>query len=364
MQKFFARLDEIAAVNYESRLGLWLERISFIFLVLMFLSAPHSIAATQTAWLLGMFLWVVRLFVKPRPALVRTPLDGALWAFFAWSLVTSIFSYDPFTSLDRLRNVALFLIFYYVMNLARTKRAVYFLSAALVFSCMVNVVWMPIERIIGRGVEIRGVLAESPLTKATLKDGDAILEADGKKIRSPEELIVRIEQNEITKVKFYRPDSYFIVDVQRANLLGGTDALSKLGISDWKTGRRWRSAGFYGHYTTYADVLQLIGSLAFGLFIAVFLGRKKEFTQENAAGVFPSFVFSFPFLFFSVAAMALALLLTVTRAPQLAFLVSAFSIVLLVGKRKLILLAMAIALPAIVGGLIFLQQSRQAETSE
>lgn len=57
--------------------------------------------------------------------------------------------------------------------------------------------------------------------------------------------------------------------------------------------------------------------------------------------------------------MSFALLLTVTRASQLAFLISAFSIVLLNGSRKLLLGLAAIALPVALAGLFFLQQSRE-----
>jgi O-antigen ligase len=56
--------------------------------------------------------------------------------------------------------------------------------------------------------------------------------------------------------------------------------------------------------------------------------------------------------------MLFALLLTATRASQAAFLVSAFVVVLLNGNRKIILGLAAIVLPVAVGGLIFLQQSR------
>lgn len=57
--------------------------------------------------------------------------------------------------------------------------------------------------------------------------------------------------------------------------------------------------------------------------------------------------------------MALALLLTVTRASQLGFLISGAAIVVAVGSRKLLLVSAAIVLPVAIGGLIFLQQSRQ-----
>ena len=57
--------------------------------------------------------------------------------------------------------------------------------------------------------------------------------------------------------------------------------------------------------------------------------------------------------------MSLALLLTVTRASQLGFLISAAAILFAVGNRKLLLVSAAIILPIAIGGLVFLQQSRQ-----
>ena len=374
MQKFLRWLDEIAVTNQESNSAKWLERIAFVFLVLMILSAPHSIAATQTAWLIGMFAWFVRLFIKPRPKLVRTSLDAALWAFFGWSVITSFFSYAPDISLDKLRGVALFLIFYFVINNLRSKRAAVFLAFALIFSCMFNVIWTPIERITGRGVEIHGVTAESPLTKTiyvensnqniVLKDGDALLEVNKKKIRAPEDLLAALEQNETVSLRFYRPDYYLNVQIKRADLLTGATAMEKLGFTDWKKSRNWRSMGFYGHWTTYAEVLQLIASLTFGLFIGFFLtqSRKVAKSQSKIRKRFGNF--SLPFslsplvLFFCLAAMSLALLLNVTRASQLAFLVSAVSIVALTGSRKMLLILAAVILPVALGGLLFLQQSR------
>jgi len=343
MQKFLNWLDQIAEIETEHLLPKWLERIAFIFLILMILSAPHSIAATQTAWLSGMFFWMIRLFIKPRRKLLKTPLDIALWAFLGWSAISSVFSYDPATSIDRLRNVALFLIFYFVINNLKTVRAVKFLASALIFSCMVNVLWTPIERIFGRGVEIHGMSAQSPLAKAFLKEGDTLLEADGKKLKTLDDLIALVEQSEITHVKFYRPDFYYTVEVKRANLLGGANTFEKLGVTDWKKSRNWRSAGFYGHYTTYAEVLQMIAALVFGLFVA--LDKKRSWRGAV--------------LLFCLLGMTLALILTVTRASQLGFLAAAFAIVLINGNRKMLLTLALIALPLGAAALVFVQQSRQ-----
>jgi O-Antigen ligase len=378
MRKFLNWLDEIAQTNQENTAAKWLERIAFFFLILMVLSAPHSIAATQTAWITGMFAWLVRLFIAPRPKFFRTKLDLPLWIFFGWSVITALTSYAPDISIDKLRGVALFLIFYFVINQLKSLRAVKFLAIGLVFSCMFNVLWTPLERIIGRGVEIYGVAPNSPLTKAiyvennnepiVLKDGDTLVKIGKKKIHTPEDLLSEIEQNETTSVQFYRPDYYLTVQIKRADLLNGTTANEKLGFTSWKKSRNWRSAGFYGHWTTYGEVLQLILSLTFGLFIAsISVKRLDEDEKANnpPRQSFLLFTFYFllrkitfsPILLFCVAAMSLALLLNVTRASQIGFLVSTFAIVFVV-KRKMVLVLAVIFLPLVLGGLLFLQQSR------
>lgn len=380
MQNFLKKLDELAGIETENNLAKWLERISFVFLILMILSAPHSIAATQIAWLSGMLAWAIRLFVKPRPKFVRTQLDAALWTFFGWTVITSIFSYAPDISIGKLRGAALFLIFYFVAGNMRHLRAVKFLAFALIFSCMVSAVWSPIERIIGRGVEISDIKAESIFTKANYFDhdlyleavrikrkipddlkmetekadkadslitGDTIIEANGKKIRTPNELVAEIEKNEVTYLECFRTPHYFTIVVKRENLLNAANSLEKLGISDWKRGRNWRYGGFYGHIITYAEVLQLITSLIFGLLIA------------NLNLKFQTNIKQHLLLAICLVAMIIALSLTFTRAAQLALVVSAVSIVLANGNRKLIMILSAIILPLGLIGLFFLQEGRQ-----
>ncbi len=400
MQNLLEELDGLSGIREGSRAVVWLERIAFVCLVLTVVSAPHSIAATQIAWLTGMFVWLIRLFLKPRVQFRFCALDAALWALFVWSVVTSLTSYAPDISLNKLRGAAVFLIFYFVFYNVRNRRAAHFLAFVLAGSCMVNVLWVPVQRLIGRGVEIHGLAPNGPLAKALLVEGDTLLEANGVKLRTPEDLFAAVETNEITKVKFYRPDFDFVVEVKRAELINGANALERLGVTSWSKSRNWRSSGFYGHYATYAEVLQLIASLVMGLFVATIAagsfpqrrseerekGRKgegekgsegdRETQKHSETEVSPSPRLPSPrlpsprlpfslspllsiLLLISLAAMCLALLLTVTRASQLAFLISAAVIVLLGLGRKWLLAAAVIGLPLVLIGLFFLQQSRQ-----
>jgi hypothetical protein len=278
-------------------------------------------------------------------------LDIALWGFFVWSAVSSALSYEPALSLDHLKGVSLFLIYYFVRYNVRRLGAVYFLAFALIISCMVNVAWVPIERLIGRGVEIHGIRPDSPFTKTTLIEGDTMLEANGKRLRSPDDLLGILERDGTAKVKFYRPDFYTFTDVKLEDLLPGTSADERLGIEGWKKSYNWRSQGFYGHYVTYAEVLQLILSLLFGMIVAALNSR-----SGRRSGGSPRFLNIL--LIAALGGMCLALLLTVTRASQLAFMISAFCILLAGANRRLVLAAIVVALPVVFGALLFLQQSR------
>lgn len=355
MERFFERLDPLAEIGSSTPVARWLERLAFVLLMLMVVSAPHSIAASQASWLLGLTASVVRLFVRPRPKMRFKALDLALWAFVLWAFVSSLFSYEPAVSLDKLRGVGLFLVFYFVYYNVRRLRAVYFLAFALIFSCMFNVVWVIAERAVGRGVEIHDVARDGPLGKAGLIDGATILAANGERLNTLDELIKQLEQNETVKIRVYQYDAYTLVDLKSDDLLPGNVAEQRLGISEWSRSYNWRAQGFFSHFTTYAEVLQLIASLLFGLIVA---GLGGQGTRQRAVNSRLAFLSSTPVMIVALAAICIALLLTVTRASQLAFMISAFSIVVISGNRKLLLAAGLIAIPVILGGLIFLQETR------
>ena len=80
--------------------------LACLFLIAIF--APHSIAVTQTAWLVGMALWLLRFAFYPRPTLFRSPVDYVLVGFFVISGISGVFSYNPFMSIGKMRAASLF----------------------------------------------------------------------------------------------------------------------------------------------------------------------------------------------------------------------------------------------------------------
>ena len=351
MERFLHSFDLLCRPEADNRAALWLDRIIFAFVVIMFLAAPFSIAATQTAWLVGMFLWILRLFVCPRPRFEPKAIDIALWSFFIWAVISAAFSYEPLISLDKLRVVSVFLIFYFVYYNVRTLRTAYFLAFALIFAGTVAAAYAPIQKMLGRGVEVHGLSTGSILANAGIEDGFTLLRADGRKINSPEALAAHIASREVTRLEYYKPDFEFDTKIRSLDLpLAGT-AEARLGIEKWTRGSVPRSTGLYGHWTTFSEALQLIASLALGIFAA-------GLTRNREAGRRLPLQLSLALLA-AIALMCLAMLLTITRASQMGFMMSAFITLLLSGSRKLIFAAVILAIPVTIGAVLFLQQTRQ-----
>jgi O-antigen ligase len=338
-------------------LAIWLDRAILGALFLFTIAAPNSIAGAQTAWTLGLLFWVLRLAVWPRPKLERTPLDYPMFGFFLLTGLSSFFSYTPILSIGKLRAACLFTIVYLFAENVRAPRVLRVLVIVLIGACMVNVLYTFGQYAFGRGVKVYGVAANSPLSDAKrvsrakiepipILSGDTLLEIDGRRLHNLDELVASLNQDRKTgpaKVTIYRVEWVAVLDVPRGGLLPGTTPEEQLGIERWGSGRDWRATGFYNHWTTYAEMLQLLGSLTIGLFMA--LPRKRS---RNGA-----------LLALAIVGMGIALLLSVTRASWLSLLISATLITAFSVSRRALIVIGACALPLILVGLFVLQQKRK-----
>ena len=216
--------------NEKSLFSVWCERAIIGCVFLIAVCAPHSIAATQTAWFLGLLFWVLRFAIFPRPALFRTPVDYLLLGFFVLSGVSGVFSYSPIISIGKMRAASLFTIVYLVAQNVRTTRLAHMLALTLIASCMVNVFLTAGQLVVGRGVKVDGVKAESPLAKAVfhtktvrqptaIRSGDIVWQVDEKPVGSANELATALASGPpIAKVKIYRVEWMPELEVPRAQL--------------------------------------------------------------------------------------------------------------------------------------------------
>ena len=326
--------------------------VACLFLIAMF--APHSIAVTQTAWLVGMALWLLRFAFFPRPKLFRSPVDYVLVGFFVLSGLSGVFSYSPIVSIGKMRAASLFTIVYLVSQNAPSLRTVRWLAFVLIGSCMVNVLWTASQLALGRGVKVQAVSAASPLAKAVfhtrtvhketpITSGDIVWQVDGQRVDDPDSLAAALAsgQGSVARVRIYRVEWIPELEVPRT-LLPGTNAQQQLGIEGWTRGRDWRATGFFGHWTTYAEVLQLIASLAVGIFLA--LSQKR-----NGTGLL---------LLVAIAGLVFALAMTVTRGSWIGFAFSVGVMLLLSASRRTVFIIAACAIPVVLAGVFLLQQRR------
>jgi hypothetical protein len=314
------------------------------FLFIFAAAAPNSIAATQSAWLIGMLLWLVRFAFRRPLKLSRTPVDYLLLGFFILTGLSSFLSYEPTVSIGKLRAAALFTILYLFAENVPSLRVARLLALTLLAACLVNVLYTAGERVVGKAVKVQGVSENSPLFSAGIRDGDTLLQVDGRKLEEPQQLIDALLKNDPTPVEVltYRHELQPTFKIPRGTLLRGDSATEQLGITGWTRGRDWRATGFYGQFVTYAEMLQLIIALAVGIFVSFPL--KRSWTAA--------------LMLVALAGMGGALTLTVTRASWFGCLVSTVVILLVgIGKRTLLLIGL-VALPLILAGLFVLQQKR------
>jgi len=285
--------------------------------------APHSIALTQGAYLIGLGAWAVQIAATRRLNHKRSPLDIALFGFFACCVVSSFLSYDPLVSIKGLKSPAFFLAFYFVSNNIRSIRFAAFLAALLMTSCLVNVAYSGVTLAKGRGLKIDAIRPNSPFANEVITPGDIIVEADGQPVSTPEDLLQIIDsQRGRLRVKLQRGDAVKEISIPRQAIKEASGVgFDRLGIST-STGRNFRIAGFYSHYETYAEVLQLIAALAVGMLIAIP-------DKRSAMALFLSAV---------VFLLTLTLILTSTRAA-LAGLASAIAVMAVAASRRRVVVA-------------------------
>ena len=337
-------------------LGFWLERVILGALFLFTIAAPVSIAAAQFAWALGLLFWLLRFFVFPRPQFHRTPIDYAMFAFFILTGISSFLSYEPMVSIGKLRAAMLFTIAYLFAENIRSARILRLLVVLLMAATMLSALFTFTQYAIGRGVKLQGVRADSPMRGARfvtrtkieatpILDGDTIEEVDGQRIWNTEQLAAEIDRpssDKFAKLKIYRYEWNPVLEIPRGKLLPGVTPEERLGIASWSRGRDRRAIGFFNHWTTYSESLQLLGSLAFGLFVA--LPRKRSKWSL--------------ILLLMLVAISGALMLTVVRASWLSFLISGALIAVLGLRWRTLIVIGACALPLVLAGTFILHQKR------
>lgn len=324
------------------RIHLGTEWVISISLVLYAVFAPHSIAITQTSYLIGLTAWGVQLVATRRLPFRRSAVDIALFGFFACCVVSSFVSYDPLVSIKGLKSPAFFLAFYFVSNKVRSLRFASFLGLALIVSCLVNVGYSAVTVGVGRGLRIDSISPESPFNSEGIKVGDVILEADDQIVNSQQDLVRIIEsQRGRLRLQLGRKEAVEEISIPRQSIREARGTGFGLGIIT-SPGRNFRVMGFYSHYETYAEVLQLIAALAVGMLISV---------PNKRSGAAILFLVAIPLL-------TGTLILTSTRAALTGFGVAVFWMALASSRRRVLWIAIGSILVVLPLALLAVEHAR------
>jgi hypothetical protein len=314
------------------------------FLLLMYaIFAPHSIALTQGAYLIGLGAWAVQLAATRRLNQKTSAVDIALFGFFACCVLSSFLSYVPLVSIKGLKSPAFFLAFYFVSNRVRSIRFATFLALAMILSCLVNVGYSGVTLAKGRGLQLDSINPDSAFANESIRTGDIIVEADNETVNSPEDLIRIIDSKRgRLRIKLQRKDATTETSIPRQAIReAGGVGFERLGITT-SPGRNFRIAGFYSHYETYAEVLQLITALAVGMLIAI--PNKRSGTAVFLSVVIPI--------------LAVTLILTSTRAALAGLAIGVAVMALASSSRRVAVAAIASVVIALPLALVAVEHSR------
>ncbi|MBV9242253.1 MAG: PDZ domain-containing protein, partial [Acidobacteria bacterium] len=244
----------------------WIDRCIAVCLLVLAAAAPVSIAATQTAWAFSILFCAVRLaIVRRRPR--WSGIDVTILVFVALTFISSVFSYEPAVSTRKMLTVSLVTIVYLVSRSLDTERMMRRMVVLLLVSCAASTLWTFGVLAVGKNMKVTRLTPDSALRVAGLREDDTILTINNQPISSPDDVSKAVSGlgGTTVPVHYYRLELTYDGSLPLPDL--GSDASAALGIVDWHRGRDTRAQGFYGHYTTYSEVLQLIGSLALGLLI-------------------------------------------------------------------------------------------------
>ncbi|HYH84425.1 MAG TPA: O-antigen ligase family protein [Pyrinomonadaceae bacterium] len=265
------------------RIGRASELVALAGFVVYALAAPHSIAGSWMGLSAAVLAWLIRAAATRSTGLRRTALDLPLWLFFGWTVLSSIFSVEPGVSVPKLINAVTFLMLYLAQSMLTRTRAV-LLAVLLIASGAAGVLWGAGELVLGRGVVVRALGADSFLRAGTpLAEGDAVWRVNGRRVSSVEEIDEAIRRTPTGA----RASLSVISRGEHAEWPGALvseearGAASPSGITGGGRTHRFRASGWTRHYETFAEVLQIVAQFALGFALAGWMRRERAHGREK-----------------------------------------------------------------------------------
>jgi len=251
------------------------QQVSVGGLVLFSAFAPHSIAGAEISLAIAGGGWLVRTIVTRKTGLRHTRFDLPILLFFFWTVTSCFLSEEPRISIAKIQSTCVVFLFYLTQAIV-TRRITVLLVAVMILSGVAGTFYSLYDLARGRGIVVESISADSPFRPLQLAPGDAVWRVAGRRISSVADL-----DQIIKNLPVQTPVSVSVISggehIERPGLKvnEATKArVSPSGIAGDQATHRFRASGWTRHYSTYAEILQMLVQLAFGLALANFQNHR------------------------------------------------------------------------------------------
>ena len=320
------------------------QKLTFVGLFLYVAFAPHSVAASAIGIGIAILGWILLTIATRHAGLHRSRFDLIVFLLLVWTFASAIFSTEPLISIPKLE-ASWCVVIFYLTRAVITKRIALLLVCILILSASAGVVYSVYDLIRGRGVVVETVAPDSPFRQVQINPGDTVWRLNGKRVYSVSDIdsMIKSAAAESLTASVISHGEH----VERPGIRISSEvkhAASPSGLTGESRSHRFRASGWTRHYETFAEILQMVAQLAFGLALANLSNHGSN-------------------KYFKVAVLATAILgvgiaLTAMRTVLLSFVVGA-SVIVWRSLRGTLRLVVTAALFLILGfGAVVVWQTR------
>jgi hypothetical protein len=337
--------DKSGASN-PSPFAAWLQTAIFVCLAAVALCAPLSTKGAVNAFRAAALLWIIALCTK-KAKLKAQALALPLLLFLTLTAISSAFSIDPFLSWGRMRTVSLLFLAIVISQALGSIRQLKILVALLIGSCLLAVAYTGWQYTAGIGVRASGTpSAVVALRHLGIASGDIIREADGKRVRSPDDLLRTSSTGRVDLLIWRETPNALQPFHIRTDSRAWHAALQTPGLKLMRA-HPPRAQGFFKHYFPFSEILVFVGSLLFGFAVC---GVPDDRLRIAVMAAF--------------ALTAISLALTLTRISLVSLGAGALLVILIQGTGRTRWISTAAFLVVGLGTVYWVQLHRGAPESD
>lgn len=314
-----------------------LETGIYFFFILFAILLPWSIKGARYAWMAAFVLWLLQVVFGCKPV-GEQPLVLPLLAYLVMSGISTAFSPDPYLSWPHMRLVCWTVMvgILFAQNLHRLSQ-IRTLVVLLLLSATAVAGFTAWQYTHGLGLQIVEWTPDAPLIRAGLRGDDILVSANGRSLRSQQDLrrvVQGLSPDSTVRIRYLRglplrKKETFL----RAGQLA--EAAEPVPNNTFKLGKPMRAEGTLKHPMVLAEVMMPMACLAWALMLGAWSKRTAQV------------VFALIFL-----ALTATVFLTQARAALTGLLMGCFiAAAIMASPRIKVRLIAALLLIAVGGGL-------------